>query len=140
MTHEETIRLLEEHGVKVTANRLLIAGALALSGRPVSLSELEDQLESIDKSNIFRALTLFREAHLVHQLEDVGGGVRYELCHRHDDGEDDDLHVHFYCTRCRRIYCLEEIPIPRVPVPEAYSAESASYWIRGLCPSCRHLG
>ena len=71
--------LLEEHGVKVTANRILVARALADAGRPLSLMELEAKLETIDKSAIFRTLTAFKEAHLVHVLEDAGEGVRYEL-------------------------------------------------------------
>ena len=45
----------------------------------MSLSELEYKILSIDKSGIFRALTLFREHHLVHVIEDGGDGVRYEL-------------------------------------------------------------
>ena len=60
--------LLEHHGVKPTANRLLIARALQDAERPLSLMELESRLETIDKSNVFRALTAFREAHLVHVL------------------------------------------------------------------------
>ena len=134
---EELDKLLLEHGVKPTANRLVIAQALRRAGRPLSMTELEDRLETIDKSNIFRTLTAFRDAHLVHVLEDTGDGVRYELCHSHHEDHDDDLHVHFYCTRCHRTYCLEEIPVPEVQVPEGYRAQSASYLIKGLCPDCR---
>ena len=128
--------LLEEHAVKVTPNRLLVARALAHAGRPLSLMELEARLESIDKSAIFRTLATFREAHLVHVLEDAGDGVRYELCHSHLD-EDDDVHVHFYCVKCRRTYCLENIPVPPVEVPEGYEPESVSYLVKGVCPKCR---
>ena len=71
--------ILAEHGVKATANRLVIARALADAHRPLTMTELEDMLETIDKSNIFRALQLFRDAHLVHVLEDTGGGVRYTI-------------------------------------------------------------
>lgn len=129
--------LLEEHGVKATPNRILVARALADTGRPLSLMELEDRLETIDKSNIFRALTAFKDAHLVHVLEDAGNGVRYELCHSHHHDHDDDMHVHFYCTRCRRTFCLEDIPVPTVPVPDGYQPESSSYLIKGICPECR---
>ena len=128
--------LLEEHGVKATPNRLLVARALAEAGRPLSLMELEARLETIDKSAIFRTLGTFKEAHLVHALEDSGDGVRYELCHSHHD-EDDDVHVHFYCTKCRRTYCLEDTPVPPVEVPEGYEAESVSYLVKGVCPNCR---
>lgn len=129
--------LLEEHGVKATPNRILVARALSNAGRPLSLMELEAQLDTIDKSNIFRALTAFREAHLVHVLEDAGNGVRYELCHSHHHDHDDDMHVHFYCTHCRRTFCLEDIPVPPVSVPGGYQPESSSYLIKGICPECR---
>ena len=61
-------RLLAEHGVKLTANRILVARALSQAGRPLSLSELEDALETLDKSSIFRTLMTFKQAHLVHVL------------------------------------------------------------------------
>lgn len=128
--------LLEHHGVKPTANRLLIARALQDANRPLSLIELETQLETIDKSNVFRALTAFREAHLVHVLEDAGDGVRYELCHSHDEEHDDDVHVHFYCTHCHKTYCLEDTPVPPVAVPEGFNPESVSYLVKGICPEC----
>jgi len=128
--------LLEHHGVKPTANRLLIARALQDAERPLSLMELESRLETIDKSNVFRALTAFREAHLVHVLEDAGDGVRYELCHSHNEEHDEDVHVHFYCTRCHKTYCLEDTPVPPVEVPEGFSPESVSYLVKGICPEC----
>lgn len=133
---ENLEQLLGQHGVKVTANRLLIARALQEAERPLSLMELEARLDTIDKSNVFRALTAFREAHLVHALEDAGEGVRYELCHSRNHSQDEDLHVHFYCTRCHKTYCLEETPVPPVVVPEGYRPESASYLLKGICPDC----
>lgn len=134
MIHLE--ELFAQHGVKVTANRLLIAQALEEAGRPLSMTELEDRLETIDKSNVFRALTAFRDAHLVHVLEDTGDGVRYELCLSHHEGEDDDVHVHFYCTQCRRTFCLHDVPVPPVHVPDGYEPQGVSYLVKGICPEC----
>ena len=131
------LELMEHHGVKPTANRLVIARALAAAGRPMSMTELETLLETIDKSNIFRTLQAFREAHLVHVLEDTGDGVRYELCRSHHDDEDDDLHVHFYCEKCHRTFCLSDIPVPSVSIPEGYEMHSVSYLLKGICKDCR---
>lgn len=128
--------LLTQHGIKPTPNRLLVARQLQDAGRPLSLMELESMLETIDKSNIFRTLQTFKEAHLVHVLEDTGDGARYELCHSHHDGPDDDLHVHFYCEKCHKTYCLEDVRIPTVQVPEGFSVSSASHLLRGVCPHC----
>ena len=128
--------LLLEHGVKVTPNRLMVARALGESSRPLSLMELEEVLETVDKSNIFRTLSLFKEHHLVHVLEGSGEGARYELCHSHSEDGDDDLHVHFHCENCHRTFCLWDTPVPRVEVPAGYEAASASFLVRGLCPEC----
>lgn len=134
MIHLE--ELFAQHGVKLTANRLLIAQALEEAGRPLSMTELEDRLETIDKSNVFRALTAFRDAHLVHVLEDTGDGVRYELCLSHHEDEDDDVHVHFYCIKCHRTFCLHDVPVPPVHVPDGYEPQGVSYLVKGICPEC----
>lgn len=129
--------LLESHGIKPTANRILVVKALAESQRPMSLSELECEILSVDKSSVFRVLTLLRESHLVHVIEDGGDGVRYELCRSTDGHEhDDDQHVHFYCEQCHRTFCLSDIPIPTVNLPEGYLLENINYMAKGLCPKC----
>jgi len=75
MPNIDLTELLERHGVKTTANRLIVAKALLTEGRPLSLMELEDKIGTIDKSGIFRSLTLFKEHHLVHAIEDGGDGT-----------------------------------------------------------------
>lgn len=137
MTPEEYISLLAAHGIRPTANRLLVARALGAQANPMSLKELGDKILTIDKSGIFRALTLFRQHHLVHDIEDGAGDVKYELCLSHDDDQDDDQHVHFYCERCHRTFCLTDIPVPLVPLPLGYRRTSVNYVVRGLCPNCR---
>lgn len=138
MSGEDCETLLASHHIKPTANRIVVAKTLAAAERPMSLSELEYKILSIDKSSVFRVLTLFREHHLVHVIEDGGDGVRYELCHSHDGhAEDDDQHVHFYCERCHRTFCLHDTPIPAVALPEGYHLTGINYMVKGLCPECR---
>lgn len=96
MMEKENIEdLLLEHNIRPTANRVLIVRTLAMSGAPLSVKDFEKKLLTIDKSNIFRTLTLFKEHHLVHQIEEGNGMTAYELCLRHSHDEDDDVHVHF---------------------------------------------
>jgi len=129
------------HGIKPTSNRILVGRALAESSRPMSLSEIEQSLDTVDKSGIFRSLTLFKEHHMVHVIEDGGDGVKYELClsesHCEEgEEEDDDLHVHFHCEKCGHTFCLYDTPIPQVELPEGFSKTSANYIIKGICPQC----
>jgi len=128
--------LLLEHSIRPTPNRMIVADTLSHATGPMSLMELEAEIGSIDKSNVFRALTLFRDQRLVHVL-DSSDGVRYELCRSHGhDGEDEDAHVHFQCEICGKTFCLEDIPIPKVMIPSGYSPTSVNYIIKGVCPKC----
>lgn len=136
MNEAQLIILMQQHGIRPTANRIIVAKALAEESRPLTMTELDDRIGSIDKSGIFRTLTLFKEQHLVHVLED-GEGVRYELCHSHDHSVDNDMHLHFHCERCGQTICLEDLPIPEVQLPDGYEMQSANFVLKGICPKCR---
>ena len=68
MTEQAILDLMERHGVKPTANRIIIVRTLSESNGPMSLTELEYKILTIDKSSISRALALFRKQHLVHTI------------------------------------------------------------------------
>lgn len=138
MDEKTSIKLLSSHGIKPTSNRILVVKALAAEEYPSTLTELENHLISVDKSGIFRALTLFRDHHLVHTIEDGNGGIRYELCmsHSEDDDEDEDLHVHFFCEKCHKIYCLHDTPVPNIELPPGFTRSSCNYVVKGICEEC----
>ncbi len=134
--------LLNNAGVRPTANRILVARTMSRSDKPMSLLELEDELMSIDKSVIFRTLKIFADKHLVHVIEDGSGCVRYEMCHSHvhsDDGydhDDDDLHPHFYCEVCRQTFCMHNIHLPHIEAPEGCEVRTMNFVVKGVCKDC----
>ncbi|EHG17437.1 hypothetical protein HMPREF9138_00213 [Prevotella histicola F0411] len=140
MDEAQIEQLLKAHGVKLTANRIVIIRTLAKQNNPVSMKELELQLQTIDKSSISRTLSLFKDHHLVHQLEDGDDIAKYELCLSHNTKKDEDMHVHFYCESCHRTFCLSDIPVPQVKLPTGYRLHTVNYMIKGICPQCAHHG
>lgn len=129
--------ILEKKGVKPTPNRLLVLKGLLDAGRPVSLSELEIILDSVDRSSIFRVLSLFAAHHVVHEMEDGSGMMKYEVCSGVDGCSLDDMHVHFHCEVCGTTYCLKDMRIPDVELPDGFSMESVNFMIKGICPACK---
>lgn len=128
---------LSEHGVRPTANRILVYQYLAEAHRLLSLRDIEEGLVTLDKSSIFRALTVMVEHDVLHSHEDGRGILHYEPC-RHEDHEDHrEGHLHFYCEVCQRSYCIEDVRIPEVQLPEGYEAHTSSWMIKGVCPECR---
>lgn len=129
-------KMLEKAGIRPTANRLLVLRTVAASARPLSMSELEAQLETLEKSSVFRVLTLLLEHHLIHAVEDGRGIVRYELCHGESHCSVEDMHPHFYCEGCQKVTCIDTVAVPVVTVPAGFDVHSVNYMIKGLCPDC----
>ena len=135
MNHAQTI--LQEAGIRATANRILVMKVLEQADRTLSIREIEDRIDSIDKSSVFRVLRLFADHHLLHEIDDGTGEVKYERCTAHCHSPlHDDQHVHFFCLRCKRTFCLNEIPIPQVDLPDGFTQQSRNFVVKGICPSC----
>lgn len=100
-----------------------------------SLSDLEEALPTVDRSTLFRTLTLLSDAHLLHSVDDGSGIQKYCLCH-HDDTRICTGHVHLSCRLCHRTYCLTGVAIPPVPLPSGFVAEETEYIVKGICSHC----
>lgn len=137
MNPQDIISRLESKGIRPTANRILVMKTLMGEQNPQSLSNLERKMVSMDKSSIFRTLSLFLEHDVVHAFEDGRGVLCYELCEEKGACDHHDGHIHFYCESCQRSFCMEDIHIPSFELPEGFYPHSISFVIKGECPDCR---
>ena len=136
MTHLDIETILSQRGVRPTAMRILVFEQWQKAHCPLSLRELEERMVTADRSTIFRTLTLLLKHHLVHAIEDGSGALRYEMCDGEGECTLDDQHIHFYCERCQRTFCLRDTHIPQVELPDGYRLSTINYMIHGLCPDC----
>lgn len=137
MPTDVLIEMLADKGVKPTANRVLVLKSLIAADRAMSLSELDAVLETVDKSSIFRTLTLFLEHDIVHAFEDGRGVLKYELCSRKGHCDHGDAHIHFYCESCQQTFCFRSMRIPEMNLPEGFTPHFVNYLIKGECPKCK---
>ena len=133
---EAVVARFTSHGVKPTAIRRLVYRELGKVSHPLSLRDMEERLVTMDKSTIFRALSLLLQHHLIHGIEDGSGSLKYELCHGHDECTPDDQHTHFFCECCHRTFCLPSIPVPQVELPQGFRVNTINYIVKGICPQC----
>jgi Fur family ferric uptake transcriptional regulator len=123
-------------GIRVTANRLLIWRHVRHRFQGTfSLADLEAALPSLDRSTLFRTITLLSEAHLLHDIDDGSGSQKYCVCHV-DDTRHCLGHVHLTCRMCHRTLCLPNVKIPPVPLPEGFLPEETEYIVKGICAEC----
>lgn len=125
---------LEEHGVKPTAVRILVWRCAQRQHSAFTLGDMEEWLPEMDRSSIFRALRLFSEHHLLHEIDDGTGFRKYCVCRC--QGGQHLSHLHFTCVRCGHTYCLQDYEIPIVALPDGFVMDEAEYVVKGTCPKC----
>lgn len=132
------IHQLEHRGIRPTATRLQILRQMMRGDEMVSMPMLEQSLPDVDKSTISRTLSLFLLNGLVHAIDDGSGSVKYNVCEEGCACEEliEDEHTHFSCTRCHRTFCLKQIHVPVVTLPDGFRLQSVNYVLHGLCPAC----
>ena len=122
--------------IKPTAIRMLVLKAMIDAEQAVSLLDLENKLDTVDKSSIFRTITLFVSQHLAHSVDDGTGSLKYAVCDSECTCAVKDLHTHFYCEYCHKTFCLENIHVPVVDLPEGFAVRSINYVLKGCCAEC----
>jgi len=130
-------KILTSKNIKPTAMRELVLKVLITRTSAINLSELESEFDKADRITLYRTLKTFEEKKLIHTIDDGTGSIKYALCKAGCQCEPCDLHVHFYCTKCNRTFCLTDIPIPTINLPSDYSIKSTNMVVKGLCPGCR---
>lgn len=133
LNDEQTLR---EAGVRVTAVRLLVWRTIRKECAGIfNLADLEEALPTVDKSTLFRTLSVFSDSHLLDTIDDGTGSQKYCL-RSADDPLSGVRHIHFSCRVCHRTVCLTNIPLPEVTLPEGFAVESVEYVAKGICPKC----
>lgn len=137
MLKEEVIDKLKAKGLKPTTNRMLILESLMKKQIPMSLTDIEQELVTMDKSSIYRVMELFLQNDVVDSFEDGRGVQMYELCQAQGHCDNTDAHLHFYCQKCHKSYCLKELKPAAFKLPAGFKANSFSFVIRGICDKCQ---
>ena len=98
-----------------------------------TLANMEDWLTTVDKSTLFRTLTLFRERKLLHDVDNGSGSRVYCRC---ECAPMHASHIHFTCSTCGQTFCIRDIDASVVPHPEGFVVRESSIVLKGLCPEC----
>lgn len=138
--HHNAEEMLEKVGIKATSNRLLVLRSLIESDHPLSLIEIETKIETMERSSVLRVLNILLENDVVHAFEDGRGVSKYEICHGETHCSINDMHAHFYCEKCDRVFCFEDISAPHINIPPDFRIRSVNYMLKGLCPDCAKNG
>lgn len=133
-------QVLEESGFRKTEIRLKVLEYIQKLDKAVSQPDLEKKFNKLaDRVTLYRILSAFEEKGIIHKIMDVNGLARYALCnHNHcSEHQHHDEHIHFNCTECGDVVCLDNIKIPSIKLPKEFSLARMNLNIEGTCNNCK---
>lgn len=103
---------LRDAAVRATGARIKVLAVLLDARSAVSHQDVQDQLETLDRVTLYRALDCITDAGLAHKIAGDDRIFRYSAGTDHVGNDQDQSqarhpHGHFKCTRCSRVFCLD---------------------------------
>lgn len=133
--YSEIKNILKTHKLRVTDGRIDILEFFLRRGKTITFKDLEEEFRDSDRVTLYRTLHAFTEHGVLHKIPDESGFATYGLCHNTCDPEDHyHNHMHFKCTECGNIECLEQ-HVPTITVP-GYQVTQADLILKGTCNTC----
>lgn len=140
VVNEDFANLLKRNNLKITQPRLRVLEIISNKKSAISQPELEKIVgKDIDRVTLYRILGSFDEKGILHKVFDLNGTATYAICstkctakHHHDQ------HIHFICSVCNSVYCLDEVSIPKISLPSNFSLHSIAINAVGLCDKCNN--
>lgn len=130
--------LIRAAGAKVTRGRVRVLDALIAARQPLCHTELETLLggagaAALDRVTLYRILDSLVACGLALKAVDTRGVFRFSAAgaRREHAG-----HVHFRCTDCGGVFCLEAEPPPPPKLPRGFRLAEVELDVRGICRDC----
>ena len=126
-------QLLQENGIRVSHQRLLILDYLSKNHKHPSAETIFTDLKKIDpvisQATVYNTLKIFTGKNIVKELDFNLTSKRYEFVK--------ERHSHFICEKCGKIIDLKDNNDYKIEELSDYEIESVDITYRGLCPDCK---
>jgi Fur family ferric uptake transcriptional regulator len=128
--------LLAGRGARATRARIDVLATLLASGEALSHHDIEARLprgHDIDRVTLYRVLDWLTGQGLAHRIAGDDRVGRFSAAGRAGEG----AHAHFQCNDCGRVVCLEQAPVPAIPLPAGFRRAEVEVTVKGTCDACR---
>lgn len=133
----DSAKLLRQHGLQVTAQRLAVLRAV--SARPHGtadelIGDVQAAIGSVSRQAVYDALGILAEKNLVRRIQPAGSPARYE-------DRVGDNHHHLICRGCGETFDIDcavgEAPCLHAAEDHDFEIDEAEVIFWGRCPACR---
>ena len=128
---------LAEQSYRVTKGRVQVFKILQEASRPLSTSNLIEQLPQINKTSIYRTIETFLALGIITSIPH-GWKQRYELSEPFKPH-----HHHLHCTHCGQLSTIRSIQleslIQSISSDQNFRAINHHFEINGICHDCHNI-
>ena len=131
----EIADVIRATGVKVTPGRVRVLDLLNGAGRPLSHADIDAALSDMpmNRVTLYRVLDSLIANSLVIKAVDGQGVFHYSSAATQAQHSS---HIHFHCTLCSGMYCLDAKPPKPPKLPRGFVLSEVAFNLRGICESC----
>lgn len=116
--------------------RAVLEAVLASDEHPTAeqvIDAVKQRVPNISRTTVYRILDMLAAWGLIRRIHHPGSAARFDgKIHRHH---------HLVCTRCGKVWDLEDARLDRLRLPEEplhdFEVQDFSVHISGLCAACR---
>lgn len=132
---------MRQHGLKITAQRELIAQQILACGCPINVGALIEKVHikqpDISIDTVYRTLSLLCETGMLYRIEKPGRGSEYEII--------DGKHLHYMiCSQCGYRETFEECTFKTDDLSKkqkkGFMLTGHKLELYGVCPECLQKG
>lgn len=134
--------LLKGAGERPTAARLAVLDILLAAPTALTHTDIAGEARKagveLDRVTLYRVLDWLVEKGLAHKIAGEDRVWRFNaMAGGAHDQPGAHEHAHFQCSRCGRMYCLDDLrPVFAFTLPPGFRCDHAELTLRGICPDC----
>ncbi len=134
---QKHLDILKEASLRVTPVRARVLEIFDQHNFAISHQEIEDALTIVDRVTLYRTLKSFEQKGIIHKVVDGTGQDKFAMCEHHcTEHHHQDEHIHFNCDQCGNTFCVDEVGIPAINLPNGFSVSSTNIVMKGVCDKC----
>lgn len=117
-----------------TKSKMKVLEVLKEKNRAMSHDMLEEEIIDFNRATLYRILNSFWEDGIVHRIMGLDGKQYFAICTNCAEGRHDHDHLHFQCTNCDKVECLDYRP--KINLPMGYVFGNFNGLVSGVCIDC----
>lgn len=130
---EQYVKILKEHAIKITPQRLEVLKYLDTHRNHPTAYEIYEALKkdnpSLSKTTVYNSLEVLQRHDIIHSLTISGSELRYDFR--------TEVHHHFLCRKCGKIIDIDVgCPYMDEFLNGGHRVEEVHGYFKGICKEC----